>query len=130
MLIHFPIALLITAVTFDLIAERTKQNGLVEAAYYNLQVAAISTIPVLVTGVLAWRFQLEGQRVKGILLDHLMLGSLSSGLIWLVWWIHFRARRQKTPLPNHRITLECFSVAIVAVTAYLGGFLSGVNGSN
>lgn len=127
-LIHFPIALLISAVAFDLIAERTKRQELVETAYYNLLVAAIMTIPVLVTGVLAWRFQLEGQKVKGILLDHLVLGSLSSGLIWLVWWIHFRARREKVPLPKIRITLECFAVAVVALTAHLGGFLSGVNG--
>ena len=127
-LIHFPIALLISAVAFDVIGLRTRRNGLLEAAYYNLLVAAFFTIPVLVTGVLAWQFQLEGQKVKGILLDHLLLGSLSSGLIWLVWWVHFRARRQKTPLPNYRIALECCAVAVIALTAHLGGFLSGVNG--
>lgn len=127
-LIHFPIALLISAVAFDLIAEQIKRKGMAETAYYNLLVAALSTIPVLVTGVLAWRFQLEGQRLKGVLLDHLVLGGLSSGLIWLVWWVHFRARQQRTPLPNYRIALECLSVAVVALTAHLGGFLSGVNG--
>jgi uncharacterized membrane protein len=127
-LIHFPVALLISAVAFDLIAQQTKRKGLVEAAYYNLLVAAISTLPVLVTGVLAWRFQLEGQRVKGILLDHLLLGSLASALIWLVWWVHFHARQRKAPLPDYRIALECFAVAVVALTAHLGGFLSGVNG--
>lgn len=126
-LIHFPIALLMSAVAFDLIGQRTRRSGLVETAYYNLLVAAMFTIPVLVTGVLAWQFQLEGQKLKGILLDHLLLGSLSSGLIWLVWWVHFRARRQKTPLPNYRITLECLAVAVIALTAHLGGFLSGVN---
>lgn len=127
-LIHFPVALLISAVAFDLIADRTKRKGMVEAAYYNLLVAAISTLPVLVTGVLAWQFQLEGQKVKGILLDHLVLGSLSTGLIWLVWWMHFHARRRNVPLPNYRIALECLAVAVVALTAHLGGFLSGVNG--
>lgn len=127
-LIHFPIALLISAVAFDLIGQRTRRSGLVETAYYNLLVAAVFTVPVLLTGVLAWRFQLEGQKLKGILLDHLLLGSLSSGLIWLIWWVHFRARRQKTSLPNYRITIECFTVAVVALTAHMGGFLSGVNG--
>ena len=127
-LIHFPIALLMSAVMFDLVAERTNRKGMTDTAYYNLLVAAISTIPVLATGVLAWRFQLEGQKVKGILLDHLVLGSLSSGMIWMVWWIHFRARRQKSPLPHYRFILECFSVAVIALTSHLGGFLSGVNG--
>jgi uncharacterized membrane protein len=67
-LIHFPIALFITAVAFDLIAQWTKRRGLAQAAYYNLLAAAISTVPVLVTGLLAWQFQLEGQRLKGILI--------------------------------------------------------------
>jgi len=49
-LIHFPIALFITAVAFDLIAQWTKRRGLADAAYYNLLVAAISTVPVLATG--------------------------------------------------------------------------------
>ena len=128
MLIHFPIALLIAAVAFDLIAERTKRPGMSETAYYNLLVAAISTGPVLVTGLLAWQFQLEGQKVKGILLQHLVLGSLSSLMIWLVWWVHFRARRQKLPLPAYRLLLEVLAVGVVAVTGHLGGFLSGVNG--
>lgn len=127
-LIHFPVALLISAVAFDLIAQLTKRKAMVEVAYYDLLVAAFSTFPVLVTGVLAWRFQLEGQKVKGILLDHLLLGSFATVLIWLVWWVHFRARRQKAPLPTYRIVLECFAVVVVALTAHLGGFLSGVNG--
>jgi hypothetical protein len=50
-LIHFPIALFITAVAFDLIAQWTKRRGVADAAYYNLLVAAISTLPVLATGL-------------------------------------------------------------------------------
>jgi uncharacterized membrane protein len=37
-LIHFPIALFITAVAFDLIAQWTKRRGVADAAYYNLLV--------------------------------------------------------------------------------------------
>src|SRR2546421_9366162 len=64
-LIHFPIALFISAVAFDLTAQWTKLRGLTDAAYYNLLVAAISTFPVLATGIVAWQFQLEGQKLKG-----------------------------------------------------------------
>ena len=39
-LIHFPIALFITAVVLDLIAQWTKRQGIADAAYYNLLVAA------------------------------------------------------------------------------------------
>jgi uncharacterized membrane protein len=126
-LIHFPIALFITAVGFDLIAQWTKRRGVVDAAYYNLLVAAISTVPVIATGVLAWQFQLEGQKLKGTLLLHLILGCVSSFIIWLVWWVHLRARRRAEALPTYRLALEILGVGIIALTGHLGGFLSGVN---
>ncbi len=126
-LIHFPIALFITAVAFDLLAQWTKRRGLADAAYYNLLVAAISTVPVVATGLLAWQFQLEGQKLKGILLLHLVLACVSTVMIWLVWWVHFRARRGSVYLPNYRLAVELLAVGLVALTGHLGGFLSGVN---
>ena len=126
-MIHFPIALFITAVAFDLVAQWTKRRGLAQAAYYNLLVAAISTVPVLATGLLAWQFQLEGQKLKGILLLHLVLACISTVLIWLVWWVHFRARRRTVYLPIYRLALEVLAVGLVALTGHLGVFLSGVN---
>jgi uncharacterized membrane protein len=126
-LIHFPIALFITGVAFDVVAQWTKRRGLAHAAYYNLLMAAISTVPVLATGLLAWQFQLEGQKLKGILLLHLVLACVSTVMIWLAWWVHFRARRRTVYLPSYRLVLELLAVAVVAVTGHLGGFLSGVN---
>ena len=59
---------------------------------------------------------------------HLVLGCISSGLIWLVFWIHRRARRYpEKPLPNYRLLIEALAVLIVTFTGHLGGFLSGVN---
>jgi len=127
-LIHFPIALFITGVAFDVIAQWTKRGGLADTAYYNLLAAAISTFPVLATGILAWQFQLDGQKLKGVLLLHLVLACISSVMIGLVWWVHFRGRRRPRPLPNYRLAIEFLAFGIVTLTAHLGGFLSGVNG--
>jgi uncharacterized membrane protein len=126
-LIHFPIALFITAAGFDLVAQWTKRRGIADAAYYNLFVAAISTLPALATGILAWQFQLDGQKLKGNLLLHLVLACVSSVMIWLVWWVHLRARRRAEALPTYRLALELLGVGIIALTGHLGGFLSGVN---
>ena len=126
-LIHFPIALFLSAVVFDLIAQWTKRRVFADTAYYNFFGAALSTFPVLLTGVLAWHFQLEGQKIKGILLQHIVLASLTTLIIWAVWWIHFRIRRREQSLPVFRLGIEVVGVAIVALTAHLGGFLSGVN---
>jgi uncharacterized membrane protein len=127
-LIHFPIALFISAVSFDFMAQWRKRRGLADAAYYNLLLASISTIPVLATGILAWQFQLDGQKLKGILLLHLVLACLSTLLIWLIWWVHFRAQRRARALPGRRLPMELLAVGIIALTGHLGGFLSGING--
>jgi uncharacterized membrane protein len=128
-LIHFPIALYIGAVVFRLI-DRTTNRRFADAAYYNTFAAAISTFPVLVTGILAWHFQLESQPIKGVLLLHLVLACVSSVMIWLTWWMHFRARRLPEGLPKRYFAIELLAVAAIILTAHLGGFLSGVNGSN
>ncbi len=128
-LIHFPIALFLIGVLFDVLARGAKRSLFAAASYCNLAAAAVSAIPVLLTGILAWQFALEGQRLKGILLQHLVLGCISTVLIWLVFWIHTRARRnQQESLPSYRLPLELVAAAVVALTGHLGGFLSGVNG--
>lgn len=127
-LIHFPIALCMVGVAFDLAAEWTKNRALAVAAYYNFTVAAASVIPVVATGLLAWQLQLEGQRLKGVLLLHLVLGIFSGVMIGVIWFAHFRSRRANVPLaPAYRVPLELLGVAVVTLTAHLGGFLSGVN---
>lgn len=127
-LIHFPIALFTAAVAFDFLAQWTKNRGLAAAVYFNLLVAALFTIPALLTGVAAWQLALEGQKLKGILRMHLVLGCLSSALIWIVFLIHLRARRESLKsLPDYRLPLEAIALVLVTLTGHLGGFLSGVN---
>jgi uncharacterized membrane protein len=129
-LIHFPIALFLTAVAFDFLAQWRKNKPLADAAYFNLLLAAISTVPVVASGLAAWQWALEGQKLKGILRLHLILGCISSVLIWVVFEIHRRARRgPQASLPNYRIVVESVAVAIVGLTGHLGGFLSGVDGN-
>ena len=121
-LVHFPIALFLTAVGFDAAAQWTKKPVFATVARYNMMIAAIATLPVMLTGLLAWQWQLQGHKLKGILLQHLVLGVISSILIWLVWWMHRRASRIAFRLP-----VELLAALMVAVTAHLGGFLSGIN---
>jgi uncharacterized membrane protein len=135
-LIHFPIALFTMGVAFDLAAEwvrwrespGTSGRNLSDAAYYNLLVAALFALPVLITGILAWQLALEGQRLKGILLAHLVLGFLSAVFIWISWWLHFRGRRLGRQSDWTRLLVEIAGLLTITLTGHLGGFLSGVSG--
>src|SRR5260370_42405540 len=83
-LIHFPLALFIAGVAFDYVAHLTGIAVLASVAYYNFLVAAASAIPAGASGLWAWQWQLDGRRLHGILLMHLVLGATSAILMWLV----------------------------------------------
>ena len=105
-----------------------KASAFASAAYFNFSLAALSTIPVIVTGLLAWRFALEAQKIKGVLLLHLLFGLVTSLLIAVSWWAHRQARQTATELlPSYRLAVEALGVCLVGLTGHLGGFLTGVN---
>src|SRR5437588_13104714 len=127
-LIHFPIALFITGVGLDLLSRGKRTSQLAGAAYLNLSIAAATVIPAAMTGLLAWQFALDGKRLKGLLLLHVVAASIAALLVITSWWLHWRTRRtEPVVLPRYRIPLELLGVAAIALTAHLGGFLSGVN---
>jgi uncharacterized membrane protein len=127
-LIHFPIALFISGVGLDLLSRGGRKTQLASAAYLNISIAAATVIPTVLTGILAWQFALEGKRVKGLLLFHIVAASIAAILVSASWWVHWRSRKLRPPmLARLRVPLELLGVAAIAVTAHLGGFLSGVN---
>jgi uncharacterized membrane protein len=127
-LIHFPIALFITGVGFDLLSRGKRASQLAGAAYLNLSAAAVTVLPTVVTGLLAWQFALEGKKIKGLLLLHLIAALSAALLVIASWWVHWRTRKlEPVSLPRYRIPLELLGVTLIALTAHLGGFLSGVN---
>ena len=121
-LIHFPIALFMTGVGFDLLSRGKRDSQLAAAAYLNLSIAAATVLPAVATGLLAWQFALDGKRLKGLLLLHLITGLSAALLVVASWWMHWRSRRPNTvSLPRYRIPGELLGMAIVALTAHLGG---------
>jgi uncharacterized membrane protein len=129
-LIHFPIALFIAGVAFDAVGYWLQRERLAQAAYYNFCAAAILSLPALATGLIAWQWALEGQRLKGTLLQHLLAAVGSSLVIATVWLLEWRARLVNAfPVsPGLKFGLEILGVCLLALTGHLGGFLSGVNG--
>jgi uncharacterized membrane protein len=87
--IHFPIVLFAAGVLFDFLTHQTKRRGLAEATNFNFLVAAIST------AFLARQFALEGQKLKGTLLEHSVLVFVSTAMIWLAWWVRAAGNGQR-----------------------------------
>jgi len=126
--IHFPIALFITGVGLDLLSRGKRESQLAGAAYLNLSIAAAMVIPTVLTGIAAWQFALEGEKLKGLLLFHVVAASIAATMVVVSWWLHWRSRRSGSAvLPRFRIPLELFGLFAIGLTAHLGGFLSGVN---
>jgi uncharacterized membrane protein len=126
-IIHFPIALFIISVAFDLVAIWRSNPTMAKAAYYNL-VAAALTAPVAVATVLtAWQWQLEGAKLKGNLLLHMIFALSASGMIWLLcaWRIRPRKLPQRTPGIIYMF-LALATVLLIALAGHLGGIVSGV----
>ena len=128
-MVHFPIALTFVSVLFDLLSLRKQSLALLRAAYYTVIVAAISAVPTIATGLLAWQWQLDGARLKGNLKLHLILALCSSALIWIVCWFHIKEQRKpQFNSPGARLAVEFVAVAMTLLTGHIGGFVSGVNG--
>src|SRR5215831_4366567 len=97
-LIHFPIALFTSGVAFDLISRGRRTSAWASAAYLNLTAAAITVFPAIATGLLAWQFVLDGKRLKGLLLLHLVAGWCAAFLLVVTWILHWRVRQTEKVL--------------------------------
>jgi uncharacterized membrane protein len=125
--IHFPIALFIISVGFDLLAIWKRNPAMAKAAYYNLVAAALTAPVAIATGLTAWQWQLEGAKLKGNLLLHLSFALASSGMIWLLCGWRFRQRKfpERTPSIIY-VGLAHATVLLIALAGHLGGIVSGV----
>jgi uncharacterized membrane protein len=127
-LIHFPIALFITGVGLDLMSRGKRESQLAGAAYLNISIAAAMVIPTVLTGIAAWQFALDGEKLKGLLLFHIVAACMAATLVIASWWVHWRSRKSGSPIiPRLRIPVELLGLVAIGLTAHLGGFLTGVN---
>ena len=125
-IIHFPIALFIASAVFELMALWRKQPVLAAVAYYNLLGAAMTVPLAIVTGLGAWRWQLEGAALKGNLRLHLISALTSALLIFLLCWIRSRLRTKNLAPRFSYFAATVLAMMVIAFTGHLGGILSGV----
>ena len=125
-IIHFPIALFIASIVFEVMAAWRKQPVLATVAYYNLLGAALTIPFAIATGLGAWQWQLEGATIKGNLRLHMICAVTSALLIFLLSWMRSRLRAKNISPGVSYVTVTLFALMAITLTGHLGGIVSGV----
>jgi uncharacterized membrane protein len=124
--IHFPIALFIISVVFDMLAIWRSNPTMLKPAYYNLVAAALTAPVAIASGLTAWQWQLEGANLKEPAPAYgLRVINQRNDLALCVW----RVRQRKIPQPTPGIIYISLALAaglLIAIAGHLGGILSGV----
>ena len=125
-IIHFPIALFIASVVFEVLAAWRKQPVLATVAYYNLLGAALTIPFAIATGLGAWHWQLEGAAIKGNLRLHMICALTSALLILFLTWMRSRLRTKGVSPSVSYFAVTALGLMMITLTGHLGGILSGV----
>ena len=125
-IVHFPIALFMASVVFEVLAIWRNQPIFASVAYFNLVGAALSLPFTIATGLGAWQWQLEGATLKGNLRLHLICALTSATLIFVLWWMRSRLRATASPPRILYFAVTGLALMAITLTGHLGGILSGV----
>ena len=123
-IVHFPIALALCAVLADLLWLATRKDIFRNAGIYCLVLAAISALPVIITGLIeAWGRQFGGNYLFTVTV-HKYLGITSFVIAVLASVIRLscRQRMKKWWLICYCILMLALAVCI-AITGHYGGML-------
>jgi uncharacterized membrane protein len=123
-IVHFPIALFIISLLFEVFGLWKRNEGLRQAAYFNLIAAAVSSPLAIITGIIAWQVKFGGAPLAGELLWHLVSAITSSVLLFAVWWT--RVQMNKKPgsgFSKLYFILSMLLFMLISLTGHLGGAL-------
>src|SRR2546423_13322628 len=115
-IIHFPIALFIFSVAFDLLAIWKRNPAMAKAAYYNLVAAALTAPLAIASGLTAWQWQLEGAHLKGNLLLHMTFALTARGMIWVLCGWRLPDAKLSPPAPRIAIIGRALRTELVIAT--------------
>ena len=133
LMVHFPIALLLTAVFLDLIALGLRRPGLHRIALWNLSLGTLGAATAVLTGLQAEDVAKHSFEIWQVIQLHKRLGitTLILGLMIVSWRL---SQRDQLSARARALTIAAMMVmaSTLGVGAYLGGRLVyefGVGGS-
>ncbi|MCK9274350.1 MAG: hypothetical protein M0P57_04590 [Syntrophales bacterium] len=126
MIVHFPIALIIMAVVFDLIFFASGISSFKLSALHCLGAGILFCIPAISTGFFSWLTNYGGRRMKAItmkiLLSSILLIDSTAVFIWRICDPAIESSFQPEGIVY--LTLFFFCVPLIALTGWYGGQLT------
>ncbi|GAB3947826.1 DUF2231 domain-containing protein [Micromonospora vulcania] len=119
MLVMFPVALLVTAVLFDLVDTVGGPDFLGEAAYWNITVGLVGGLLAAAAGAFDLLAIPTGTRAKRVGLLHAAANVAVILLFAAVWAVRLNAESRAAG--GALIAIEVVAVAILGISAWLGG---------
>ncbi|PWU43788.1 hypothetical protein DLE60_17265 [Micromonospora globispora] len=121
MLVMFPVALLVTAVIFDVVDTVGGPKFLGEVAYWNITVGLIGGLLAAAAGTFDLLALPAGTRAKRVGLTHAAANIAVILLFAAVWVVRLNADSRAAG--GALIAIEVVAVAILGLSAWLGGEL-------
>lgn len=121
MLVMFPVALLVTAVIFDVVDTVRGPKFLGEVAYWNITVGLIGGLLAAAAGTFDLLALPAGTRAKRVGLTHAAANIAVILLFAAVWVVRLNADSRAAG--GALIAIEVVAVAILGLSAWLGGEL-------
>ncbi|QOC94033.1 DUF2231 domain-containing protein [Micromonospora craniellae] len=121
MLVMFPVALLVTAVLFDLVDTLGGPRFLGEVAYWNLTVGLVGGLLAAVAGAFDLLAIPAGTRAKRVGITH-AVANLAVILLFAAVWV-VRLNADTRAAGGALIAIEVVALGILGVSAWLGGEL-------
>lgn len=119
-IVHFPIALFVAGLLLDLFGLITRKKELLLAGWYNLILAALTSIAGIVTGYLA--MVLTKVPFKGVIQQHFLLAVVASFIMWMMVTLRVH-RHEEMNVPMRAIywLLALAGFALISWAGHLGG---------
>lgn len=119
-----PIALLLTAVLFDVLALATRRDSFRHASFWTLVVGALGGVSAVLSGLEAEEHIAHGDAVHRVMETHELLGFVTLAIFGvLVLWRIVRERRMGLRERSLGVVLSVAGAAVLFTTGLFGGRL-------
>jgi uncharacterized membrane protein len=123
-IVHFPIALLITAAVFGILALifKSKRNMFKEVLFWNLVLGVAGVFVAIISGLREEKTLPHNEAIHSIMETHELLGFIFSGIFLAVLiWMIVRKSKMKTLEFLGVVVILVLSSGLLGYSAHLGG---------